>query len=436
MTALPRTFVERMGRQLGNELPDFLRAMEGESVRGIRMNRMKPFSGMELYSSGERILWTEDGYILPRDSTAGSTVFHEAGAFYLQEPAAMIPAEVMNARPGERILDLCSAPGGKATQTGLKMQGQGLLVCNEPVEKRARILSRNLERMGIGNSVVTCMYPDHIPHSWDGLFDGVLADVPCSGEGMFRRDPQTMEEWTPEQAEGCAKRQQEILREAARLVRPGGRLVYSTCTYNPEENEKTIQKFLRDHSDFEPESFRLPGADGKDGMLLCMPHRMKGEGQFTALLRKKGDCMPVKIGIPFREPDRESVRILLETIPGIREPNRLIGNVMIRMPECPDLTGVRVLRAGLQIAEMRGRYPVPDHAAAMAVPVHEVQALDLEENEAAKYIAGDEISGDRKGWTLLRFRGLALGWGKGSGGVIKNHYPKGLRKEKILTDPG
>ena len=268
MIGLPEAFAERMRRQLGDGLPDFLRALDSEPVRGIRMNPLKPFDGMEGYMSGERVPWAENGYYLPADSTAGATVFHEAGAFYLQEPAAMLPAEVLAPEPGELILDLCAAPGGKATQAGLKMRGQGLLVANEPVPKRARILSSNIERMGIPNSVVTCMYPNEIPHTWDELFDGVLADAPCSGEGMFRRDPQTRTEWSPENAAGCAKRQAEILEEAARLVRPGGRLVYSTCTYNPEENEETVSRFLAKHPEFEPEAFSLPGADGSRGMLL------------------------------------------------------------------------------------------------------------------------------------------------------------------------
>ena len=243
MIDLPEAFIQRMRRQLGNELPDFLRAMEEPPVRGIRMNPFKSFEGMNGYTSGDPVPWTENGYYLPATSTAGSTVFHEAGAFYLQEPAAMMPAEVLDPKPGELILDLCAAPGGKSTQVGLKMGGKGLLVSNEPVMKRAQILSRNMERIGIPNSVITCMYPAEIPHSWDEMFDGVLVDAPCSGEGMFRRDPQTRSEWSREMSAGCAKRQREILEEASRLLRPGGRMVYSTCTYNPEENEETAREF-------------------------------------------------------------------------------------------------------------------------------------------------------------------------------------------------
>ena len=435
MTVLPKAFTERMSRQLGNELPDFLRAMEDDPVRGIRMNPMKPFPGMETYTSGERVPWAEDGYILPADSQAGATVFHEAGAFYLQEPAAMLPAEVLNPIPGERILDLCAAPGGKSTQIGLKMRGEGLLISNEPVPKRAQILSRNIERMGIPNSIVTCMYPAEIPQEWNELFDGVLADAPCSGEGMFRRDPQTRGEWSPEMAAGCAKRQLEILEEAARFVRPGGRLVYSTCTYNPEENEETVEHFLQQYPEFETEPFRLQGAEGKNGMLLCLPHRVRGEGQFTALMRKKGGCTSVKLSVPFAVPDRKEKNLLAETIPGIPEPNAVFGNRLIRVPECPVMKGVRVLRAGLQIAEIRGKNAFPDHAAALGFPGNRgIRTEETGPEAAAAYIAGNEIPGDAKGWILVTYRGLVLGWGKGSGGSIKNHYPKGLRKDRILTE--
>lgn len=433
MIALPRPFTERMARQLGNELPDFLRALEEKPVRGIRMNPEKPFIGMETFTGGEKIPWAEYGYYLDTESSAGATVYHEAGAFYLQEPAAMLPAEVLDPKPGERILDLCAAPGGKSTQIGLKMKGKGLLVCNEPVPKRVQILSRNMERMGIPNSVVTSAYPEQFPSAWDGVFDGVLVDAPCSGEGMFRRDLQTRTEWTPETAAGCAKRQLEILEQAARMVRCGGRLVYSTCTYNPEENEETVYRFLHAHPEFEPEPFRLEGADGANGMLLCLPHRMKGEGQFTALLRKKGAPGSVRLSLPFAPAGRKETALLQEMIPGIPEANRKIGNTLISIPESPELKGIRVIRAGLQIAEIRGKNPVPDHAAALNTRNGSIQAMELTAAEAVKYIAGEEIPGDGKGWILIKFSGLVLGWGKGSGGTVKNHYPKGLRKERILT---
>ena len=233
MNRLPPAFVERMSRQLQDEMPAFVRAMEEPAFRGIRMNPAKPFEGMDAFTRAERVPWCPEGYILPEESKAGSTIFHEAGAFYLQEPSAMLPAEVMDVHPGDKILDLCSAPGGKATQMALRLQGEGIIICNEPVFKRASVLSRNLEQIGIMNSIVTCCFPEQLPAAWQEMFDGVMVDAPCSGEGMFRRDPDARDEWSAERALGCAVRQHDILSLSAAFVRPGGRLVYSTCTYGP-----------------------------------------------------------------------------------------------------------------------------------------------------------------------------------------------------------
>ena len=183
-------------------------------------------------------------------------------------------------------------------------------------------------------------------------------------------------------------------------------------------------------------AFRLDGADGKAGALLCLPHRMKGEGQFAALLRKKGDAPRVRFTIPFPVPDRQAAELLRRSVPGIPEPNAMFGNRLVRVPECPEMKGVRILRAGLQLAEPRGKNPVPDHAAAVSVPDGgEKQTAALDATQAAAYIAGGEVPGDAEGWTVLTYRGLALGWGKGSGGTFKNHYPKGLRRSRILTEP-
>ena len=435
MIRLPELFLKRMEKQLGSEMPDFLHALECPSVRGIRMNALKPSESCKNYSFGERIPWIEDGYYLPSESKAGATIFHEAGAFYLQEPAAMLPGEVMEVLPGEKILDLCAAPGGKSTQMGLKLKEQGFIVSNEPVRKRAQILSHNMERMGIPNSIVTCAYPADLPQSWNELFDGVLADVPCSGEGMFRRDPQTCSEWSMEITEGCVKRQKEILKEAARFVRPGGRLVYSTCTYNPEENERMIEWFLEQEPVFAAESFSFPGISGKTGMFLCLPHRIKGEGQFVAKLRKKGSCPAHEAGNPFDPVPPHELKALIDLIPGIQMPDRKFGNTLIRIHECPELHGIHVLRAGLKIAEVHDKKILPDHAAAMSIAGTEVQCLELNAEDARDYMAGQEIKNGMQGWMLLKYRDLAIGWGKGSEDRIRNHLPKGLRKDNILTDP-
>lgn len=435
MNGLPEAFLNRMQKQLGDELPAFLYAMDKKPVRGIRFNPLKP-EGFTVYPQrDERIPWEETGWYYAENEAPGVTIWHEAGAFYLQDPAAMIPVNILNPQPGEHILDLCAAPGGKSTQIGAAMRGEGLLVCNEPVPKRAQILSRNLERMGIRNAAAVCALPDALADKWPEGFDAVLADVPCSGEGMFRRDPAARDEWSEEQAAGCAARQREIMRAAARLVRPGGRMVYSTCTFNPAENEENVAWFLREHPEWEAEAFRLPEIDGKDGMFTCFPHRTRGEGQFAALLRRKGEGkadIPSGTSIPAPgKAEREAVRSILPEMP---EPTHILGNTMVYMPECPDLKGIRVFRLGLHLAEIRGKHPVPDHAAAYTAAGH-MQRTAISPEEALRYMAGEPVPGTVKGWTVVCCNGMPLGWGKGSNGIIKNHYPKGLWNGR-LTGPG
>lgn len=430
---LPEAFVERMRQQLGNEMPAFLASLEEAPVRGIRLNPLKPTKASLRYTGAGNVPWEPDGYLLPEDSYAGSTILHTAGAFYIQEPGAMLPARVLNARPGEKILDLCAAPGGKSTQIGCAMRGEGLLVCNEPVPKRAQILSGNIERMGLPNTVVTCEMPGRLAEQWPEGFDAVLVDAPCSGEGMFRRDPETRKEWTASKAKGCAARQREILADAASLVRAGGRLVYSTCTYNPEENEENVRWFIEQYPVFRLEAFFMPGISAPDGTYTCYPHRLQGEGQFAALLRKEGEgtaFLPPDRSLP--KPDKIDSKLFSSVFPQLPEPTHLFGKIMISMPEMPDVKGIRVCRAGLHLGEIRGKAAIPDHAAALCFLTSGIQAADLNADEAVRYTAGETIPGGSSGWTMMRWNGLAIGWGKGSEGMIKNHYPKGLRNQKLI----
>ena len=425
---LHEAFVKRMREQLGDGLTAFLHALEEPPLRGIRLNPLKQTDAAEEYTRHEAVPWQAGAYYLPADSEAGSSLLHETGAYYIQEPGAMMPAAVLDAQPGETILDLCAAPGGKSTQIGAAMRGEGLLVCNEPVPKRAQILSRNIERMGLANTVVTCAMPEQLARKWPEGFDAVMVDAPCSGEGMFRRDPATRKEWTPEKAEGCAARQREILREAAKLVRPGGRLVYSTCTYNPQENEENAAWFLEQFPEFSAEAFMLPGIEAPAGMYTCYPHRVKGEGQFAARFRKTGDS---PAALPedrtLKRTVKEEKAILEAAFPAFPAATHLLGSTLVSIPFLPDLQGIRVLRTGLHLGEVRGKIAVPDHAAALRAGEPVAPVFDLDGEQALKYAAGETAEGDAEGWVLLRYRGLILGWGKGSQAIIKNHYPKGLR---------
>jgi len=425
---LPEDFISRMRLQLGDELTAFLHALEEAPVRGIRMNPLKGTDAVTALTAGGRVPWTKDGYYLDVDSTAGSMILHETGAFYIQEPGAMMPAAVLAARPGEKILDLCAAPGGKSTQIGCDMQGEGLLICNEPVPKRAAILSSNIERMGLPNTVVTCAKPEQLAKQWPEGFDAVMVDAPCSGEGMFRRDPETRNEWTQDKADGCAERQREILNAAARLVRPGGRLVYSTCTYNPKENEENARWFTGEFPEFSLEAFSLPGVDAPEGMFTCYPHRLKGEGQFAALFRKAGDgkaILPEDRSLPV--PAKNDCAVFATAFPALPRATHLFGNTLVSIPELPDLKGIRTFRTGLHLGEVRGKNAFPDHAAALCFHTPAMQTYDMKPEEAVRFLSGETIESSLEGWTLMRYNSLAAGWGKGSGGMIKNHYPKGLR---------
>ena len=429
---LPEAFVQSMAEQLGDELPAFLACYQMPALRGIRINPLKP--GMKTSRPEgllEAVPWAGDGYYLAEDSQAGAHPLHEAGAWYIQEPSAMLPACVLAVKPGESVLDLCAAPGGKTAQLGAMLRGEGLLVSNEIVPARARILSRNVERMGIPNALVISASPDQLAARWEACFDAVLADAPCSGEGMFRRVPESRAEWQAQTPAGCAVRQAEILDAAARMVWPGGRLVYATCTFSRIENEDTVQRFLERHRDFALCAFSLPGAEAPGGMITCYPHRMPGEGQFAALMIRSGDAPARDMGADsLPHPDRQALRAFTAAFPDAPQPTGMMGGGLLRMPGCPDLNGLRVLRCGVRLGELRGSVFVPDHSWAVSAMPPAVPSVPLSGEEARRYQAGETLPAPDglKGWVLPALDGLCLGWGKAGGGVMKNHYPKGLRR--------
>ena len=444
--ALPPAFVSRMHAQLGEEADAYFAAMEMPCLRGLRLNPQKPVSGAALEAVGgveEPVPWYPAlGRYLRNDSPAGTDPLHEAGAYYLQEPSAMAPVSVLSPRPGECVLDLCAAPGGKSTQIAAALAGEGLLVSNEPVPSRAKILSRNIERMGVPNALVVSAQPEALAARWGVLFDAVLVDAPCSGEGMFRRHPETRAEWNPASPMGCAERQRRILGCAAAMLRPGGRLVYSTCTLSPEENEETVRWFLREHPDFSAQPFSLSGnygtLDAPEGMLRLYPHRVRGEGHFVACLRRAGDAPAADLMRPAAErlsPPAPAVRAAYSAfaapLRGLPAANAQLGDALLSAPDLPPLDGVRVLRAGVQLGALKGKVFAPDHALAMCLsPACGLPVLALDRAGALRYQSGEALPApeDMSGWALAVYEGLVLGFGKASGGQFKNHYPKGLRR--------
>ncbi len=445
----PPEFLEAMRAMLGPEYDEFERALQSPNQSALRINPLKA----DAYEAaqnfiGEPVPWEPSGYYFDPALKPGTSPLHDAGAYYIQDASAMAPARVLNAQPGEFVLDLCAAPGGKSGQIAQQLKNTGFLVSNEPDANRAKVLSSNLERLGVANAMVTCAYPDALADRWGSLFDALLVDAPCSGEGMFRKDEQARQEWSPHAPVGCALRQAEILDQAARLLKPGGRLVYSTCTFNLTENEHTVQAFLQRHPEFLPQDFALPGVgQSAQGMLRLWPHKLKGEGHFVAKLVKSSSA--AKPASPKKSKPLKKTRHKSQT-PGTRQAVDLFEHqVVCKWPEyfstyrfemrgdllwaqpnaLPSPDGLRVLRAGLCVGKLGKNYVQPDHALAMALcpeNVHVAQALSQEQTIMALH--GHPIEADGpNGWVLLCHQGIGIGWGKRSNGIIKNHIPKGLR---------
>jgi 16S rRNA C967 or C1407 C5-methylase (RsmB/RsmF family)/NOL1/NOP2/fmu family ribosome biogenesis protein len=420
-----------MERLVGADYGAFMEAMAREPSLALRLNALR--KGAASDRAGEAIPWSPCGhYLRAGDSVrTGQDIAHAAGVYYMQEASAQAPAEVLAPWPGEVVLDLCAAPGGKASQMAARMNGRGALVANEIEFSRAKALSGNLERMGVRNAAVVSESPERLAEKWPETFDAVLVDAPCSGEGMFRRDPDARLSWTPGSPEGCAARQAKIMESAARMVKPGRRLGYSTCTFNELENEGTVRAFLNAHPDFSPAEFSLPGVGrAEGGMLRLWPYRLRGDGHFAALLRREGAAAPSRTRQPGRIPSALQDALpgrWAETLEGwaVEESN---GFIRALPPEMPDLSGLRALRSGVHLCETRGHLK-PDHALAMAfAPDFFGRAVSLDDGPARAYLSGEALAtGAPDGWTHVSWRGCPLGFGKVSQGTLKNHLPKGLR---------
>ena len=548
---LPEAFLARMQQMLGDEYEAFLESFEQEKYQALRLNALKmnldgrsaqeglggiedkcdgvqdeesadretEANGSTCFAHLSKVPWAETGYYYQSSDQPGKHPYHDAGVYYIQEPSAMAPVELLDVKPGERVLDLCAAPGGKSTQIAAKLQCQGFLLCNEIHPARAKILSENVERMGIVNACVTNETPAHLAESFPEYFDKILVDAPCSGEGMFRKNEAACDEWSPENVQICAERQDEILDCAARMLRPGGRLVYSTCTFAPAENEGSISRFLERHPEYEiipidKECLGLASGDGRpewarfgqeDSAILEMtsaleneeiarrnadicdtlrlwPHRIKGEGHYAAVLQKAGE-MPEgyrrnamngvmkavsekELGA-FAEFVQEAIvgargtesqvvkvqkdknksgkgqggQVVTNVLPIIAEAVGLEGplqyitfgdNLYLVSVDMPSVKGLKVLRPGLHLGELKKNRFEPSHALALALkPSHaaHIWNLDAKEFIVTAYLNGQTFPAEgEKGWYLICVDGFGLGWGKLAGGIMKNHYPKGLRR--------
>lgn len=468
-TALPEAFLSRMEKMLGDRLESFLAACRESRPRALRCNLLKTDREDFLHRNAEReqpfhltdIPWVREGFSCREEDRPGRHPWHSAGLYYMQEPSAMVPAMLLGTEPGDRVLDLCAAPGGKSTQAAGALQGRGVLVANEISRERCRVLSQNVERMGIANGVVLNCEPRVLAEHFPLWFDRILVDAPCSGEGMFRKEPEALRQWSPQLVEDCAALQRDILEQAAAMLHPGGRLVYSTCTFAPEEDEQMIAGFLHAHADFHLiEPARFAGmeeghpewtADRNEELrktVRLWPDTGAWEGHFAAVLERDGEERRRETpagAMTARTRGKYNLSAYEEFCRSfLTDPERWIRaeglymqkDALWLMPEAGEMAfrlhDLHVLRGGLCLGHLRRDRFEPDHAWAMALTPGDVRysvSFSGDGQQAAAWLHGETVPAENlpKGWTLVCADGFSMGWGKSSGKMLKNHYPRGLR---------
>ena len=426
---------------LGGEFDEFIKTRDDLPYRGIRVNTLKCTKETlerNLSFPLTQTPFCTDGFYIPPDVEGiGSHPLHCAGAFYVQEPSAMSAVTMLKPEKGEFVLDLCAAPGGKSSQIAAALRGEGLLWSNEIVKSRANILLSNLERLGVRNAVVSSCHPRTLCERLGGVFDKILVDAPCSGEGMFRKDENAVREWSEENVTACANRQLQILESAKLALKSGGAIVYSTCTFSSEENEGVVTRFLDRNPEFELEdSGESFGRNTLKYAKRIFPMD-GGEGHFAAKFRHKGEPMPIGGGqVPLlKKAGAEAEKMYDENFSSHPFGDFLTvhGTQLLALPkELPPLGGLGVLRAGVYLGEIRKNRIEPAHAAFMAArPEDCAEFVDFPctDERLLRFLHGEEIEVDEnlRGYIAVCAAGVIAGFGKASNGVLKNKYPKGLR---------
>ncbi len=492
---LPLAFTETLQTLLGDEAAAFFAAFDAPRTWGLRVNTLKEDVPSFIANApfGMRpVAWTRDGFHLNGEDAPGKHPYYHAGLYYLQDPSAMLPAEILNPQPGDRVLDLCAAPGGKTVQLAAMMKNTGFLLANDISPKRVKPLRRNLEGLGVANAIVSNASPEVLTAVYPSFFDKILLDVPCSGEGMFRKDDMAVRSWKRHDARELQALQRDIMSKAWTMLKPGGHLVYSTCTFNPEENERNIAWALSHFSDMQVEPVPLmndlspgrgdwAGVDALNGAVRIWPHLAEGEGHFAVLLQKtgeeRGDLSPetfTNAEVHSLEEDTlhlagqraKSLSPAEQTavIEGFRHfcvqqfssdvcmigsherlsdkaAFYLQGALLYRIPSALSghlarlNTPVTLEMPGLCLGEIKnGRYE-PSAAllhALQADGLMHVVMFTMAENAdlVRRYLYGETLMVEgEKGWTAILVDGFPLGWGKQEDGNIKNGYPKGWRMQ-------
>lgn len=449
-----------MKRILGDEYEAYLASMKEERKYGLRVNTAKisveEFEKIAPFPI-RKIPYVKNGFYYDGSLQPAKHPYYFAGLYYLQDPSAMTPASRLPVEEGDVVLDLCAAPGGKATELAARLRGTGLLVANDISAKRAKALCKNIELFGVENSFVVTEYPQKLKESFPAFFDKILIDAPCSGEGMFRKEPSMVKAWEQNGPEFYEGLQEEIVKQAIEMLKPGGMLLYSTCTFSPLEDEGTVEKILA----MDPDMELIPMEDGEGfapGMpeligstdesirhcIRIFPHRLDGEGHFLALFRKKGEAGEGKRVIRrMRGGLKGEEKRLFEEFAGnlnrVFEPERLEcrqGMVYYMPSDLPKVRGLRFLRSGLFMGEIKKKRFEPSQSLAMALQASDYKnrlMLSAEDERVIRYLKGETLAlseeqcGGREGWQLVCVDGYPLGWGKRAGSVLKNKYHSGWR---------
>ncbi|WP_334351529.1 RsmF rRNA methyltransferase first C-terminal domain-containing protein [Companilactobacillus sp. HBUAS56257] len=446
---LSSDFQKKYQKLMGDRGQALFAAIQKDSQEAFRLNPLKPNYQNVSYSLAKPIEYSPIGYF---GEINGNSIDHLSGYVYSQEPSAMYVTEILDPKGNEKILDLCAAPGSKTTYIASKMASQGLLVSNEINTKRAKVLSSNIERMGISNTVVTNNSPKDFEKNFGDFFDKILVDAPCSGEGMFRKDPESVKYWSLDYVEQCANRQQHILDSAYKLLSPGGILVYSTCTFSPEENEQNVDWFLKKYPDMhlEPVKKYQGMEDGRPEWgndnpelakaLRMFPDKFNGEGHFMCKLVKDGEISEVRERMINNGVKKDDVKFVEKfakaNLNGLAETNWLkISDFLYQAASLDNrFKGLHILRNGLKLGEFKKNRFEPDIAWILALKPDDLKTIfELNAEQFEKYLHGESIileqrpSFDNK-WIGLSYQGKLFSWGRYSNQQIKNVYPKGLRR--------
>ena len=449
MINLPIEFEERMKLLLGDEFEDYKKSLENPPVKGFRVNTdkisLEELKKINIFGK-EKIPYVDNGFYLEYEKV-GNHPYHHAGMIYVQEPAAMAPAECVEIKKDWKVLDMCAAPGGKSTQIKNKLGEKGVLVSNEIISSRCKILAGNIERLGLKNTVTTCMDTARLAKTFEKTFDMIMVDAPCSGEGMFRKEEIAVSEWSVENVEKCALRQTEILENAVRCLKDGGYIVYATCTFSLEENEMQIDNFLQNHPEFEivpvTERVQKNTADGIvfDGCKCenmnfarrCYPHKNRGEGQFMAVLHNKNEAYSDFAPAKKKEIkiDKVITEFLDNTLTDYNTEDLQIYNFnpVFFTPDFEISKGT-AFSCGVTVGEVKKNYILPHHQFFMAMGNKFKRKIELspDSEDIKKYLHGEEISVScENGWAAVLVDGCTVGGAKVVNGTAKNHYPKGLR---------